>query len=136
MRYIKKIAVLTIAIVISASGFSVIAEEVQDDSLKTEKIEITEKTKDNKFKKKNFKRNKKEKVELTEEQKAAKLEAFKAKLAESLASGKITQEKYEKILSSFESGKFKPFNKHDNGKGRHFKKQKSSDTIEEKVIKE
>ena len=45
-------------------------------------------------------------VELTEEQKAERLEKMKERLAEDLADGKITQEQYDQMLSSMESGEF------------------------------
>lgn len=46
--------------------------------------------------------------EMTEEEKAARIENFKAKLAEKLAAGEITQEKYDEIIANMESGNFPP----------------------------
>jgi len=47
-----------------------------------------------------------EKIEMTDEEKAAKLEAFKNTLAEKLSSGEITQEEYDDAIAKMESGEF------------------------------
>ena len=73
-----------------------------------------------------------EKTELTEEEKAQMLEDMKAKLAEKLEEGKITQEQYDEKIAAIESGDFKPM-------GRGFDKmngqpsEKPELTEEEKV---
>lgn len=58
---------------------------------------------------KNIKCEKPRKNWLTDEENAAKLEKFKANLAAKLEAGKITQEKYDKIISAIESGNFEQF---------------------------
>ena len=58
-------------------------------------------------------KDKADKPELTEEEKAAKAEKMKAKLAEKLAEGKITQEEYDAALARIEAGDLK----HGHGKG-------------------
>ena len=84
MKYLKKVAVLALALMMSLSAFTVIAQEVQENPLETEKTEVAEQKKDFKFKKRNFKRPEMKKVELTEEEKAAKLEEFKKKFAKEI----------------------------------------------------
>ena len=64
-------------------------------------------------------RDKADKPELTEEEKAAKAEKMKAKLAEKLAEGKITQEEYDAELARIESGDFKPDHKGGKGHSMH-----------------
>ena len=49
-----------------------------------------------------------EKPELTDEQKTQMLEDMKAKLAEKLEAGEITQEQYDERIAAIESGDFKP----------------------------
>lgn len=62
-----------------------------------------------------------EKKELTEEEKAAHLEKMKAELSEKLASGKITQETYDRILASITSGDFKNGNHMRPNGGNHMR---------------
>ena len=50
--------------------------------------------------------------EMTEEERAAKSEEMKTDLSEKLAAGEITQDEYDKIISSLEDGTFIPNHGH------------------------
>ena len=73
-------------------------------------------------------RDKANRPELTEEEKAAKIEKIKAKLAEKLAEGKITQEEYDAELARIEAGDFR----HGHGKGhaKHMPHDKAENAAE------
>ena len=76
-------------------------------------------------------KDKAEKPELTEEEKAARVEKAKAKLAEKLAEGKITQEEYDEALAKIESGDFKPDHRGGNGHSKHKPHDKAADETKE-----
>lgn len=57
-------------------------------------------------------------AEMTEEEKAARIEKRKATLAEKLAAGEITQEKYDEMAADLEAGKFAPGKRDFNGKAK------------------
>ena len=71
------------------------------------------------------------KPELTEEEKAARVEKAKAKLAEKLAEGKITQEEYDEALAKIESGDFKPDHRGGKGHSKHKPHDKAADETKE-----
>lgn len=62
--------------------------------------------------------------ELTDEQKAQMLEDVKAKLAEKLEAGEITQEQYDEKIAAIEAGDFKPTNNTSKLGRRAFKGEK------------
>ncbi len=76
-------------------------------------------------------RDKADKPELTEEEKAARAEKAKAKLAEKLAEGKITQEEYDEALAKIESGDFKPDHRGGKGHSNHKPHDKAADETKE-----
>ena len=69
------------------------------------------------------------KPELTEEEKAARAEKAKEKLAARLADGKITQEEYDAELARIESGDFKPDHKAGKGHSQHKQHDKAENEV-------
>ncbi len=113
MKHLFKIVTVATIAALSIGCASVFAK---GDQSKAEKKIRSEQTTVEKNTARSIKGNK---PELTEEEKAARAEKMKAKLAEKLAEGKITQEEYDAVLAKIEAGDFKPDHKDGRGHSMH-----------------
>lgn len=92
----RKLVTLMVALLVSAMPLTVYAAEETELTVNYERPALPENAEGRK------------KPELTDEQKAAMLEKCKANLAEKLAAGEITQEKYDEAIAKIEAGEFVP----------------------------
>lgn len=105
MKKLAKMAAMLLAAAMSLSGVTAFAAEAPEHPNRNERPAFLENAK---FPKGGMIRNGEsgKKPELTEEQKAAMIEGVKASLAEKLAAGEITQEKYDEAIAKIEEGGF------------------------------
>ena len=113
MKHLFKIVTVATIAALSIGCASVLAKGDQNKAEKKIRSEQTT------VEKNTARSIKGDKPELTEEEKAARAEKMKAKLAEKLADGKLTQEEYDAELARIESGDFKPDRKGGKGHSMH-----------------